>query len=153
MSSSSDSPSDFIINQLLNNPTANLYVELKRLEEEQSTGKSSRRLKRNRKYIKRNREEGHNRLWKDYFDEHPVFPPNIFRRRFRMRRELFLRIVDSICNHSIYFQQRNDGIGQTGLSPLQKCTAVIRQLAYGTTADQFDEILKNWINNFSRMFT
>ncbi|XP_052625403.1 uncharacterized protein LOC111918667 isoform X1 [Lactuca sativa] len=95
-----------------------------------------------RRYIDRNREEGHKRLWKDYFDEHPVFPPQTFRRRFRMRRELFVQIVNGISNHSIYFQQRKDVLGNNGLSPLQKCTAAIRQLAYGTTGDLFDEYIR-----------
>ncbi|XP_056850925.1 uncharacterized protein LOC130505894 [Raphanus sativus] len=32
-----------------------------------------------------------------------------------------------------------DAVGRTGLSPLQKCTAAIRQLAYGSGADVVDE--------------
>ncbi|XP_047961879.1 uncharacterized protein LOC125206682 [Salvia hispanica] len=34
-----------------------------------------------------------------------------------------------------YFQYREDDIGRPGLTPLQKCTVAIQQLAYGTTAD------------------
>lgn len=52
-----------------------------------------------------------------------------------MRKELFMKIVDGISNHFIYFQQRNDALNKKGLSPIQKCTAAIRQLAYGTAAD------------------
>ena len=33
-------------------------------------------------------------------------------------------------------------MGREGLSPLQKCTAAIRMLAYGTPADKLDENLK-----------
>ncbi|XP_023770588.2 uncharacterized protein LOC111919209 isoform X1 [Lactuca sativa] len=144
MSSSSldDSASEFIINHLTSNSTFQLYKELKCLEAEQSDAESSRRPGQSRRYIDRNREEGHKRLWKDYFDEHPVFPPQTFRRRFRMRRELFVQIVNGISNHSIYFQQRKDALGNNGLSPLQKCTAAIRQLAYGTTGDLFDEYIR-----------
>ncbi|XP_052620676.1 uncharacterized protein LOC111919209 isoform X2 [Lactuca sativa] len=96
MSSSSldDSASEFIINHLTSNSTFQLYKELKCLEAEQSDAESSRRPGQSRRYIDRNREEGHKRLWKDYFDEHPVFPPQTFRRRFRMRRELFVQIVN-----------------------------------------------------------
>ncbi|XP_042385758.1 uncharacterized protein LOC121977233 [Zingiber officinale] len=59
-----------------------------------------------------------------------------------MRRELFLRIVEALQNHSEYFQLRVDATGKKGLSPLQKCTAAIRQLAYGALADHYDEYLR-----------
>jgi hypothetical protein len=59
-----------------------------------------------------------------------------------MARPLFLRIVEALSNWSPYFQQRLDATGRQGLSPLQKCTAAIRMLAYGTSADQLDEVLK-----------
>ncbi|XP_047948856.1 uncharacterized protein LOC125194653 [Salvia hispanica] len=36
---------------------------------------------------------------------------------------------------------REDGIGRPGLTPLQKCTVAIRQLAYETPTDMFDEYL------------
>ncbi|XP_047961504.1 uncharacterized protein LOC125206269 [Salvia hispanica] len=38
-------------------------------------------------------------------------------------------------------RHREDGIGRPGLTPLQKCTVAIRQLAYGTASDMFDEYL------------
>ncbi|XP_012700776.1 uncharacterized protein LOC105913478 [Setaria italica] len=66
----------------------------------------------------------------------------MFRRRFRMNRPLFLRIVHTLRAWSPYFTQRADGIGKLGHSPLQKCTVAIRMLAYGTSADQLDEVLK-----------
>ena len=34
--------------------------------------------------IFRNRVEGHERLYLDYFAKLPTYPPNLFRRRFRM---------------------------------------------------------------------
>ncbi|KAF0924323.1 hypothetical protein E2562_010018 [Oryza meyeriana var. granulata] len=46
-----------------------------------------------RKHIKRPREEAHQKLVNDYFSESPLYPSNIFRRRFHMSRPLFLRIV------------------------------------------------------------
>ncbi|CAN7076859.1 unnamed protein product, partial [Brassica oleracea var. botrytis] len=51
-----------------------------------------------RAYIERDREQGHNQLWNDYFKEHPTYPPDMFRRRFRMNKPLFLRIVDRLNN-------------------------------------------------------
>uniref|UniRef100_A0A0D3BT01 DDE Tnp4 domain-containing protein n=1 Tax=Brassica oleracea var. oleracea TaxID=109376 RepID=A0A0D3BT01_BRAOL len=41
-----------------------------------------------------------------------------------------------------FFQQRRDATGRDGLSPLQKCTAAIRLLAYGSAADSVDEYLR-----------
>ncbi|XP_042404757.1 putative nuclease HARBI1 [Zingiber officinale] len=102
---------------------------------------SSSRTQR-RRYLNRDREVGHARLFNDYFSDDPVYPDDIFRRRFRMKKELFLRIVDAVKNHSEYFQWKVDATGKKGLSPLQKCTAVIRQLAYGAPADHYDEYLR-----------
>ncbi|KAG6419282.1 hypothetical protein SASPL_121498 [Salvia splendens] len=65
----------------------------------------------------------------------------MFRRRIRMRRHLFLRIVNAVVAHDMYFSQTTDAVGRQSISTLQKCTSTIRQLAYGTTSDMFDEYL------------
>ncbi|XP_020271556.1 uncharacterized protein LOC109846722 [Asparagus officinalis] len=59
-----------------------------------------------------------------------------------MSRSLFLRIVDAVKDHDYYFQQRSDGLGRMGLSPLQKVTAVFHMLAYGLPAGATDEYVK-----------
>ncbi|GAA0144674.1 hypothetical protein LIER_42817 [Lithospermum erythrorhizon] len=59
-----------------------------------------------------------------------------------MQRPLFLRIVNAISNYDIYFTQRRNNAGKHGLSPLQKCTAAMRMLAYGVAADACDEYVK-----------
>ncbi|XP_042465657.1 uncharacterized protein LOC122048118 [Zingiber officinale] len=64
-----------------------------------SSGRTQRR-----RYLNRDREIGHARLFNDYFSDDPV-----------------------------------DAAGKKGFSPLQKCTTVIRQLAYGAPADHYDE--------------
>ncbi|XP_056841598.1 uncharacterized protein LOC130494819 [Raphanus sativus] len=97
---------------------------------------------RRRAYIERNREDGHNRLWNDYFSAEPTYPPEYFRRRFRMNRSLFTRIVNRFSNEVPYFQHRRDAVGRFGLTPLQKCTAAIRMLAYGCAGDMVDEYLR-----------
>ncbi|KAL9676081.1 hypothetical protein QQ045_004294 [Rhodiola kirilowii] len=96
----------------------------------------------NRRVICRDREAGHERLHRDYFAENPVYPLETFRRRFRMGRHVFLRIVDALSNFDPYFQQRVDALGRRGLSPLQKCTASIRMLAYGIGADAVDDYVR-----------
>jgi len=59
-----------------------------------------------------------------------------------MKKPLFMRIVETLSNWDPYFTQRVDATGRDGHSPLQKCTAAIRMLAYGSPADQLDEVLK-----------
>uniref|UniRef100_A0A0D3AXP4 Myb-like domain-containing protein n=1 Tax=Brassica oleracea var. oleracea TaxID=109376 RepID=A0A0D3AXP4_BRAOL len=86
--------------------------------------------------------DGHNRLWNDYFSEDPTFPAHLFRRRFRMNKAVFMRIVDCLSENVPFFQQRRDAVGRLGLSPLQKCTTAIRMLAYGCAADAVDEYLR-----------
>ncbi|XP_057432130.1 uncharacterized protein LOC130724877 [Lotus japonicus] len=103
---------------------------------------SSSNCRRQRSHIERNREEGHVRLWNDYFSTNPVYTEEQFRRRYRMRKHVFLRIVEAISNTDDYFQMRNDATGRMGLSPLQKCTAAIRMLAYGSSADSVDEYVR-----------
>ncbi|XP_056860245.1 uncharacterized protein LOC130508653 [Raphanus sativus] len=97
---------------------------------------------RKRAYIERNREEGHTRLWNDYFAENPTYEAHLFRRRFRMNKELFMSIVYSLSQNVPFFQHKPDATGRLGLSPLQKCTAAIRMLAYGSAADAVDEYLR-----------
>uniref|UniRef100_A0A0D3BGD7 DDE Tnp4 domain-containing protein n=1 Tax=Brassica oleracea var. oleracea TaxID=109376 RepID=A0A0D3BGD7_BRAOL len=59
-----------------------------------------------------------------------------------MNKTLFMHIVDRLSNEVQYFQQREDGLGRLGLSALQKITAAIRVLAYGTAADTVDAYLR-----------
>lgn len=90
----------------------------------------------------RGREEGHARLYNDYFAEVPVYPSSLFRRRFRMRKHVFERLLNAVTQHDPWFQQRRDAAGRLGLSPLQKCTAAVRQLAYGCASDACDEYVR-----------
>jgi hypothetical protein len=112
----------------------------KRILERMKGGGSQRRRRNSapRTYIARDREAAHEDLFKNYFAERPVYTKKMFRRRFRMHKPLFLRIVEALKAWSPYFQQRVDATGRKGLSPLQKCTAAIRMLAYGTAADELD---------------
>ncbi|XP_071699559.1 uncharacterized protein [Rutidosis leptorrhynchoides] len=90
------------------------------------------------------------RLYNVYFAESPVFADKHFKRRFRMSRELFLRIVESISNFNsvvipdyfMYFRKRPDATGCQSSTILQKCTVAIRQMAYEKTPYLFDEHIK-----------
>ncbi|KAK2441681.1 hypothetical protein QL285_012949 [Trifolium repens] len=125
-----------VIDDCLNENTEEEVIKLVR-EAQQQANNTSRRRKRT--VIDRSREEGHNRLFNDYFSENPVYTEVQFRRRFRMRRHVFLRIVEALENHDEYFQKRSDAVCRMGLSPLQKCTAALRILAYGSPADSVDD--------------
>ncbi|XP_059669524.1 uncharacterized protein LOC132314717 [Cornus florida] len=83
---------------------------------------------RKRKYIKRNQEEAAQRLFRHFFAENLIYPPNIFRRRFWMRRELFLCILNGVTTYDEWF--------------IQKMIAAIRILAYGISANLCDEYIK-----------
>ena len=52
----------------------------------------------------RHREEGHTLLWNDYFADNPTYSPALFRRRFRMNKSLFLRIVNRFSTEIPYFR-------------------------------------------------
>ncbi|XP_028094038.1 uncharacterized protein LOC114294119 [Camellia sinensis] len=94
------------------------------------------------RYIHRDRRQGHDRLFADYFAANPVYSPTIFRRRFRMRCPLYLRILNAIQAHNSYFVQKQDAAYVLGLSPLQKMTSVMRILSYGIAADAVDDYIR-----------
>lgn len=91
------------------------------------------------RYVYREREACDERLYRDYFAQDATFDALKFRRQFRMRRDLFLHIVQEVCAFDPWFVQKSDNLGRLGLSSLQKCTAAIRMLAYGIPADATDE--------------
>lgn len=91
--------------------------------------------------IDRNREARHLRLYQDYFSDNPTYGPVLFRRRNRMSRPLFLRIMNAVEDHDDYFVQKRNAAGLIGFSCHQKVTAAMRQLAYGIAADALDEYL------------
>ena len=66
---------------------------------DQRTGSKMGRL-----CIPRNRALGHAQLMPDYFAEVPTYPPRLFRRRYRMRRSLFEKIVKDCESNSNYFK-------------------------------------------------
>ncbi|BFG29601.1 hypothetical protein CerSpe_158750 [Prunus speciosa] len=68
----------------------------------------------------REREDRHRNLMSDYFVERPHFNTTDFRRRFRMRKELFYRILNDVVNHEPNFcQKKKTGLADKGY-PLSK---------------------------------
>ena len=92
--------------------------------------------------INHDREAADRNLYNDYFCANPRYNDGMFRQRYRMSKNLFLRIVDAVKHHDSYFQQQRNCTGRLGLSTLQKTTAVFRMLAYGLPVDVTDEYVK-----------
>ncbi|GKD59263.1 hypothetical protein Tco_1296772 [Tanacetum coccineum] len=121
-------------------------------EDQQMQGESSRG---SRKSINRECDMAEGRLMADYFGPSPKYPDYYFRRRYRMNRSLFLKIVQGIENyiethdplpaHFKFFVVRPDATGLMSFSVIMKCTSAIRQLAYDTSPDALDESYK-WRN-------
>ncbi|XP_047964885.1 uncharacterized protein LOC125209325 [Salvia hispanica] len=102
-----------------------------------------RPIRRRRRYIPRNHTGAHDRLFADYFAEEPRYPADVFRRRFRMRRSLFLRIVNALSARYPEFRlPARRSSGSPDNRPWQKCTCCHPALAYGGSADMFDEYLQ-----------
>ncbi|XP_022042144.1 uncharacterized protein LOC110944806 [Helianthus annuus] len=91
--------------------------------------------------LERNRLGAHERLVQDYFCE-TLYDDVQFKRRFLMSRRLFVKISNDLAGESSFFTQRVSASRKVGFSGLQKCTAAIRQLAYGRASDAWDEYLR-----------
>ncbi|XP_020989523.1 uncharacterized protein LOC107468963 [Arachis duranensis] len=125
--------------------------------EEEDTDRSS--IPTPRTWINRDREAGQDRLFQDYFADEPVYNADIFRRRFRMRRHVFLRIVDALSNVYPYFQQRVDANGiatdaaydyvHIGESTTIEC---LKKFVEGVISVFEDEYLrKSYLNDVQRL--
>jgi hypothetical protein len=81
-------------------------------------------------------------LKSDYFNDETTYDANDFRRRFRMRRHVFDRILNALVAHDDYFKQKADCCKVLGFSPHQKITCALQFLAYGKCADELDEFIR-----------
>jgi hypothetical protein len=79
--------------------------------------------------IPRNRTLGHVMLMQYYFSEVPTYPAYLFHRRYRMRRSLFMKIVETCVAKTRYFKRRKNAAGLLGFSGYQKISAAMRVLA------------------------
>ncbi|XP_071740709.1 uncharacterized protein [Rutidosis leptorrhynchoides] len=138
MSSTSSSNEEFLM-QVLD------IINSEALESENEAKSSN-----TRRYIDRKHEATHVHLITDYFVEGCKYSDENFKRRFRMRRRVFFRIMEDILNYRKdplpeyfrYFHLRVDARGKLSISTYLKITAALRQLAYGNTPDLFDEYLQ-----------
>jgi hypothetical protein len=129
----SSSLDDSDLEDILFDDDEQLLLMLAAKEEEYN--KSIKRLgsKFGRLCIPRNRTLGHAMLMQDYFSEVPTYPAYLFRRRYRMRRSLFVKIVETCVAKTRYFKRRRNAAGLLGFSGYQKISAAMRVLAYGNS--------------------
>ncbi|XP_071680111.1 uncharacterized protein [Lolium perenne] len=93
--------------------------------------------------VSRNRVSGHARLYKDYFHlTDLVYKEQMFRRRYRMSRDLFMVILWDVRDNDAYFHCKPDATGKLGFTSYQKCSTTIRMHFYGMFGDIFDEYLQ-----------
>ena len=84
--------------------------------------------------IPRNQALGSVLLMKDYFAEVPTYSSHLFCRRYRMRRPLFVRIVEACKQNCLFFVQRRNAAGLLGFTSYQKISVAMRVIAYGVPA-------------------
>lgn len=84
----------------INDPVeAQIEDQIRSQIEEEQRG-PSRQLRR---YIRRERQDAENRLKAFYFSDNPMYDDTQFRRRYRMRKHLFLHIVQTLSDWSPVF--------------------------------------------------
>ncbi|XP_010468495.1 PREDICTED: putative nuclease HARBI1 [Camelina sativa] len=142
MASSSNNFNKFHYHYDPNNDSMNQFFQEQYNNQFEAAEEQIPEEKTTRTHIDRQREEGHERLWNDYFSDNPTYTTKQFRRRFRMNKSLFLRIVNRLSEEVPYFKPKKDATFRNGFSPIQQCTAAIRLLAYGLGADSVDEYLR-----------
>ena len=136
---------DSDMDELLQDDDADMMILILAMKElEDRTALLDRRIwsKMGRMCIPRNRGLGHAQLMQDYFAEVPTYPPRLFRRRYRMRRSLFKKIVRDCEANSTYFKQRRNVAGTLGFSSWQKISAAMQVITYAIPADYTDEYLR-----------
>ncbi|XP_057440230.1 uncharacterized protein LOC130732137 [Lotus japonicus] len=107
---------------------------------------------RGRKHLSRDHAGANRRLIDDYFANEPTYDDGIFRRRYRMQKHVFLRIVADLSSSENYFTQRVDAAKKEGISPLAKCTTAMRMLAYGVAADCLRRFCKGIIRLYEQEY-
>jgi hypothetical protein len=113
-----------------------LYKATKRISD---TEKAETSIKKPRSMIYRKWQRAHVQLCEDYFNEDCTYTEDQYRRRFRISKGVFFRIMDAVQEKDDYFKQKTDAACRPGFSVLQKISVAIRQLAYEVSADALDE--------------
>ncbi|KAI5313427.1 hypothetical protein L3X38_042601 [Prunus dulcis] len=92
--------------------------------------------------VDRHRHSWGKNLLEEYFIPHSLYSDVHFRVSYRMQPHLFNKVMHDICNYDEYFVQKKNCAGNLGLLPKRKFTAVIQMLAYGSSADQVESLVR-----------
>ncbi|KAJ9558191.1 hypothetical protein OSB04_012805 [Centaurea solstitialis] len=112
-----DEEFDLIVDQIVTNTIQATQLIIQRIQNGEAEPSNPRPRGPNKD---RGREDGHDKLVADYFSDNPVYNDEDFKRRFRMSRRLFVRIVSDLEREFDCFKQQWDARGVKGFSPLQK---------------------------------
>jgi hypothetical protein len=82
------------------------------------------------------------KLHSDYFAGDASNTPKKFQRRFRMNKELFMRIVQGMREYADYFKYKKDCTEKWGFTSVQKCIAALLCIAYGAPPDSTVDYLR-----------
>ncbi|XP_023753121.1 uncharacterized protein LOC111901483 [Lactuca sativa] len=91
--------------------------------------------------LNRDHEEGHIHLVHDYFADDCVYQPRDFKRRFRLRKNVFVRIANALENRYEFFQTR-DARRKRGFTGLQKCVAAIKLMEMRESPHSIDDYMR-----------
>ncbi|XP_020196762.1 uncharacterized protein [Aegilops tauschii subsp. strangulata] len=91
--------------------------------------------------LNRNRARDHLTLMADYFAPDALSAGH-FHRHFRMNKTVFDHLYHGVQSYDDYFVLKKDAMETIGFRGYHRCTAALRLLAYGTTADSWDEYLR-----------
>nr|XP_043637806.1 uncharacterized protein LOC122608785 [Erigeron canadensis] len=94
-----------------------------------------------RRYVNREREVGHQILLNDWFVDEPKYDDAYLRKKFRMEKTMFLKIVDNIEANFPYFQEGFNARRKRSFRKIPKICSAVRQLATGNPPDEYDEYL------------
>jgi hypothetical protein len=72
----------------------------------------------------------HDKLMNNYFVEGSIYNNKDFAQHFQLDKPVFRQIIEHLTDRYPYFLCRPNCTGKLGLSPEQKITAALRQLAY-----------------------
>ncbi|CAH9090366.1 unnamed protein product [Cuscuta epithymum] len=79
-----------------------------------------------REYIDRGREAGQRLLMDDYWNPNPTYNARIFRRRFRMQRHLFNRIMRDVMAFDPYFLSTADAANKAFRKDVERAFGILQ---------------------------
>lgn len=87
----------------------------------------------------RNIRRGECSWWRDYLCPVPLYPPWLFRRRFRVPLKLFRRLLHDLPSVEPELQQKVDAVGRRGATSWQKILNSLRRLGDGASYQSLDD--------------